>query len=66
MNELRKKYKDFEEGFKDYVASFMAAEKDFGNCAPPNEEETARLREKFKVLWEAENCTMEEAKFRYY
>ena len=66
MNELRKHYKTFEEGLQDYTASFMEAEKDFGCYAPPNEEEKKRLTEQFKALWEAENCTMEEAEFRYY
>lgn len=66
MNELRKNYKSFEDGLKDYVASFMEAEKDFGNQAQPSEEEMERLRAEFKVLWEKENCTMEEAEFRYY
>lgn len=66
MNELRNKYKTFEDGFKDYVASFMEAEADFGSHLPPNEKETERLKDQFKALWEAENCTMEEATFRYY
>ena len=66
MNELRKVYKTFEDGFKDYIGSFMEAEADFGCHLPPNEKETERLRERFKVLWEAENCTLEEMQFRYY
>lgn len=66
MNELRKKYKTFEEGFDDYVGSFMEAEADFGSYLPPNEEEKNRMREQFKCLWDAENCSLEEATFRYY
>ena len=66
MNELRKNYKSFEEGLKDYIASFMAAERDFGCYAPPNEEEKKWLTERFKSLWEAEDCKMEDAVFRYY
>ena len=66
MNELRKNYKTFEDGLKDYIASFMAAEKDFGCCAQPNEEEKERLTQQFKNLWEAEDCSMEEATFRHY
>jgi hypothetical protein len=66
MNELRKNYKTFEEGLKDYVASFMEAEKDFGNRSQPNEQEMKQLTEQFKALWEAESCTIEEAKFKYY
>ena len=66
MNELRKNYKSFEEGLKEYIASFMEAEIDFGGYAPPNEEEKKRLTEQFKSLWEAENCKMEDAVFRYY
>ena len=66
MNEVRNKYKSFEEGFNDYIASFMEAESDFGCYAPPNEEEKKRLRERFQVLWDSENCKLEEAEFRYY
>ena len=66
MNELRKNYKTFEEGLVDYIGSFMEAERDFGCYAPPNEEEKKRLTERFKTLWDAENCKMEDAVFRYY
>jgi hypothetical protein len=65
MNELRRNYKSFEAGLKDYVASFMAAEKDFGNHCSPTEKEMERLRGEFRNLWEAEDSTMEEAEFRY-
>ena len=65
MNELRKNYKTFEDAFNDYLASWMEAEKDFGNHLPPNEQEKERLREQFKPLWEAENCKMEEMNFHY-
>ena len=66
MNALKKKYKTFEEGFNDYLASFMEAEADFGCHLPPNETEKARMKEQFKNLWNAENCSLEEATFRYY
>lgn len=66
MNEIRKEYKTFEEGLDAYIGSFMDAERDFGCYLPPNEEEKKRLAERFKVLWEAEDCTLEEMVFRYY
>lgn len=66
MNEVRQNYKTFEDAFKDYVASFMEAEADFGSHLPPTEKELERLKEQFKPIWEAENSTMEEMEFRYY
>ncbi len=66
MNEIRKNYKTFEEGFKDYIANFMAAERDFGCYATPNAEEKKRLEKRFKALWDAEECKMEDMEIRYY
>ena len=66
MNEIRKKYKTFDDAFKDYVASFMEAEADFGSHLPPNEKELERLKDQFKPIWEAEDCKLEEMNFRYY
>ena len=66
MNELRKNYKTFEEGLKDYVANWKAREKDFGNYSEPNEKELKQLTDRFKVLWESENCKMEEMEFKDY
>ena len=66
MNKLRENYKTFEEGFKDYLASWIAREKDFGYCATPSEEDKERLKERFKTLWEAEDCPMKEAIFQDY
>ena len=34
MNEIRQNYKTFEDGFKNYIASFMDAEHDFGMLCP--------------------------------
>lgn len=65
MNEIRQKYKTFEDAFKDYVESWMSAEKDFGNHLPPNKEETERLKSFFKPIWEAEDSKLEEMEFRY-
>ena len=68
MNEIRQNYKTFEEGFKYYIACFMDMERDFGCYAPPNEKEKVWLEKRFKLLWEAENATIEdmELDFRYY
>ena len=66
MNEIREHYKNFEDAFSEYLGSWMEAEKDFGCYLPPNEEELTRLRDRFKSLWEAENCSLEEIEFRYY
>ena len=66
MNEIRKNYKTFEDGLKDYIGSFMQAERDFGCCAPPNEQEKKRLTDQFKALWEKEDCKLEDMEFRYY
>ena len=66
MNEIRNKYKTFEDAFKDYVASFMEAEADFGSHLPPNEKELERLKAQFQPIWEAENSKLEEMEFRYY
>ena len=66
MNEIRQKYKTFDDAFKDYLASWMAAEKDFGSHLPPNKEEVERLKSSFKQLWEAEDCKLEAMEFRYY
>ena len=66
MNAIKQKYKTFENAFKDYVASFMEAEADFGNRSQPNEKELARLKEQFKPIWEAEDSKLEQMTFRYY
>ena len=66
MNELRNNYKTFEDGFKDYLASWVERERDFGYCAQPTEKDKEWLKDRFKLLWEAENCEMKEAKFLDY
>ena len=66
MNEIREHYKNFEDAFSEYLSSWMDAEKDFGCYLPPNEKEMERLRDRFKSIWDAENCSLDAIEFRYY
>ena len=54
MNFLKEKYKNYEDGLKDFLSQKQSMERDCGNHLPPTKEDTERWTNTFQYFWNLE------------